>query len=99
MECLSTLYQSVYAMSQTEQMEDLLEDWPESLDIFGSVWLEVLGGAETTEDWHVWLHLVELMCLDLLGQMDFLLDHRGVCFDLLGSMYADDPYLWTSLHS
>lgn len=79
-------------------MDDLPEDWPESLDIFGSMWLEVLGGSDTTEDWSICLNLLEHLCLDLFGQMDFLLEHRAVCFDLIGSLYSDDPYVWMFHH-
>ena len=80
-----------------ELTDDLLEDWPESLDIFGSVWLDALGASRA--DWSVCLHLVEHMCLDLLGQMDVLLEHRAVCFNVLGPLYTDDPYVWMFLHS
>ena len=75
-------------------MEGLLEDWPQSLDIFGSVWLSVLGGAESTEEWSVCLNLLEHLCLDLLGHMDVLLEDRAVCFDILGSLVSEDPLMW-----
>ncbi|CAL8249340.1 unnamed protein product [Merluccius merluccius] len=73
-----------------------LEDWPESLDLFGSVWLEALGrsGPGGGETWSVCLNLMEHLCLDLLGQLDLLLEHRAVCVHLLGCVHADDPFLW-----
>lgn len=86
-------------MNQMELMENLLEDWPESLDIFGSVWMDSLGVSRAVENWSVCLYLVEHLCLDLLSQMDFLLEHRAVCFNVLGPVYADDPYVWMFLHS
>lgn len=75
-------------------MDDLLEDWPESLDVFGSVWMNALGVSGAAEDWSVCLNIVEHLCLDLLGHVDFLLEHRAVCFNILGPLYADDPYVW-----
>ena len=80
-----------------ELVDTVLEDWPESLDIFGSVWIDVLG--ESREDWSVCLNLVEHLCLDLLSQMDFLLEHRAVCVSMLGPLYADDPFMWTYLYN
>ncbi|KAF1389226.1 hypothetical protein PFLUV_G00071240 [Perca fluviatilis] len=76
-----------------ELMDALLDDWPESLDIFGSVWLHALGVSRVVEDWSVCLNLVEHLCLDLMSQMDFLLEHRAVCVNILGPLCADDPYL------
>lgn len=81
-----------------ELMDNFLEDWPESLDIFGSVWMDALGVSTAAEDWSICLTLVERLCLDLLGQMDFLLEHRSVCFNLLGALSSDDPYVWMFHH-
>lgn len=81
-----------------ELVDDFLEDWPESLDIFGSIWLDALGVSTAGEDWSICLNLVEHLCLDLLGQLDFLLEHRGVCFNVLGPLYSDDPYVWMFHH-
>ena len=82
-----------------ELLDSLLEDWPESLDIFGSVWMDALGVSRAVEDWTVCLNLVEQLCLDLLGHMDFLLEHRAVCYNILGPLYTDDSYMWLLLHS
>lgn len=77
----------------------ILEDWTESLDIFGSVWLETLGVSRTVEDWTHSLNLAELLVLDVLCHMDLLLEHHAVCFNILGPLYADDPCLWLLLQS
>ncbi len=82
-----------------EWMDDVLEDWPESLDIFGSVWMDTLGVSRAADNWSVCLNLVENLCLDLMSHMDFLLEHRAVCFSVLGPEYADDPYVWLFLHN
>ena len=84
-----------------ELFDDVLEDWPGSLDLFGSVWMEALGGTGSGagENWSVCLTLMEHLCLDLLGQLEVLLEHRAVCFNLLGSLYADDPLLWMFIHN
>ena len=86
-------------MDRMDLLDNLLEDWLDSLDIFGSVWMDALGISRVLESWTVCLNLVELLCLDLLGHMDFLLEHRAVCFDILGPLYADDPYVWLLLHT
>lgn len=65
-------------------MDDILEDWPESLDIFGSVWLDALNRTRPSENWFVCLNLVEHLFLDLLSHMDFLLEHHAVCVNILG---------------
>lgn len=75
-------------------MYNLLEDWPESLDMFGSVWINALGMSRTSEDWSICLNLVEVLCLDLLAQVDFLLEHRTVCFTVLDPLFTDDLYVW-----
>lgn len=85
-------------MNQMELMDNLLLDWPQSLDIFGSVWLEALGVSRGFVDWSVCLNLVEHLCLDLMSQMDILLEHRAVCFNM-GPLYADDPYVWMFLYN
>lgn len=82
-----------------ELTDSLLEDWPASLDIFGSVLLDALGVTRAIEGWAVLVNLTEHLCLDLLGHMDLLLEHRAVCINILGPMYADDPYLWLYLHN
>ena len=83
-----------------ELFDDILEDLPGSLDIFGSVWMEALGGSSSGgENWLVCLTLIDHLCLDLLGQLEVLLEHRAVCFNLLGSLYADDPFLWMFIHN
>ena len=83
-----------------ELFDDILEDWPGSLDLFGSVWMEALGGSSAgVENWSVCLTLMEHLCLDLLGQLEVLLEHRAVCFNLLGSLNADDPFLWMFMHN
>lgn len=80
------------------ELDNFLEEWPESLDIFGSVLMGALGVSREAENWSVCLNLVELMCLDLLGHMDFLLEHRAVCFNLLGPLFSDDPFAWMFLY-
>lgn len=80
-------------------MDNVREDWPTSLNIFGSVWMDALGLSRAVDSWSACLHLVEHLCLDLLSQMDFLLEHQAVCFNLLGPAYADDPYVWMFLHT
>lgn len=75
-------------------MDDVLQDWLQSLDILGSVWMDALGVLRPLQNWPVCLRLVEYLCLDLLRHMDFLLEHRAVCFNILGPVYADDPYVW-----
>lgn len=75
-------------------MDDVLQDWLQSLDMLGSVWMDALGGLRPLQNWSVCLYLVEHLCLDLLRHMDFLLEHRAVCFSVLGPVYADDPYVW-----
>lgn len=80
-------------------MDEVLEDWPEYLNIFGSVWLDILDVSRAANNWSVCLYLVEHLCLDLLNQMDFLLEHRAVCFNILGPAYADDPYMWMFFHA
>lgn len=82
-----------------EEMDNLLENWLETLDIFGSVWMDVQGGSSAFDDWSICLNLVEHLCLDLLGYMDPLLEHQAVCVNILGPLYADDPYVWMFLHS
>lgn len=82
-----------------EQMDNLLEDWPGSLDILGSVWINALGMSRTTEGWSLCLNLVELLCLDLLTQVDFLLEHQAVCFTVLGPLFTDDLYVWMFLQN
>lgn len=81
------------------ELDNPLEDWPESLDIFGSAWLDALGMSRAGNNWSVCLNLVEHLCLDLVSQMDFLLEHRAVCVNVLGPLYADDPYVWMFLHN
>lgn len=80
-------------------MVDLLEDWPGSLDLFGSVWIDTLGMSRTAEAWSICLNLVELLSLDLLTQVDFLLEHRAVCFTVLGTLLAEDLYVWMFLQN
>lgn len=75
-------------------MDNILEDWPESLDIFGSVWLDALNRTRPTENWFVCLNLMEHLFLDLLSHMDFLLEHQAVCVNILGPQFAEDPYMW-----
>lgn len=75
-------------------MDDVLQDWLQSLDMLGSVWMDALGVLRPLQNWSVCLYLVENLCLDLLRHMDFLLEHQAVCFNVLGPVYADDPYLW-----
>lgn len=75
-------------------MDDVLQDWLQSLDMLGSVWMDALGVLRPLQNWSVCLCLVEHLCLDLLRHMDFLLEHRAVCFSVLGPVYADDPYVW-----
>lgn len=82
-----------------ELIDNFLEDWPESLDIFGSVWMDALGVSRAAENWAVCLNLVEHLCLDLLSQIDLLLEHQAVCFNVLGPLFAEDPYLWMFLHN
>lgn len=96
------IYLPLWLDAQIRKMEivdNLFEDWPESLDIFGSVLLDTLGVARAVDGWSVCLNLVENLCLDLLSQTDFLLEHRAVCFNILGPVYADDPYVWMFLHN
>lgn len=76
-------------------MEELFEDWTQSLDMFGSLWLTVLGGPDLCEDWNFCLGLLENLCLDLVGNVDSLIEDPDVCINLLGSLYSDDPYFWT----
>lgn len=80
-------------------MDDILEDWPESLDIFGSVWLDALDRTRPAENWFVCLNLMEHLFLDLLSHMDFLLEHQAVCVNILGPQFADDPYMWMFFHT
>lgn len=80
-----------------ELMDNLLEDWPEFLDIFGSVWMDGLGVLRAFDDWTLCLNLVEHLCLDVCAHMDFLLEHPAVYSDFLGPLYADDPYVWLFL--
>lgn len=82
-----------------ELMDDFLEDWTESLDIFGSIWMDALEVSRVSEDWPVCLNLLEHLCLGLMSQMDFLLEDQAVCFNILGPLFADDPYVWMLLHS
>lgn len=82
-----------------ELTDSLLEDRPASLDIFGSLWLNALGASRANEGWTILLKLTEHLCLDLLSHMDFLLEHRAVCLNVLGPMYADDPYVWLFLNN
>lgn len=79
-------------------MDDLLEDWPQSLDIFGSLWLNLLGCPESVDDWSVCLCLLEHLSLDLIGQLDFLLEDRMVCFNFLGPLGSEDAYVWMFSH-
>lgn len=85
--------------NQMDLTDNVREDWPTSLDIFGSVWMDALGLSRAVDNWSACLHLVEHLCLDLLSQMDFLLEHQAVCFNLLGPAYADDPYVWMFRHT
>lgn len=80
-------------------MDNVLEDFSESLDIVGSVWMNALGVPRAVHNWSVCLYFVESLCLNLLSHMDFLLEHRAVCFNVLGPVYADDPYLWMFSHT
>lgn len=80
-------------------MDDVLEDWPESLDIFGSVWLDALNRTRPTESWFVCLNLMEHLVLDLLSHVDFLLEHQAVCVNILGPQFAEDPYMWMFFHT
>lgn len=80
-------------------MDNVLEDWPESLDIFGSVWLDALDRTRPAENWSVCLYVMEHLFLDLLSHMDLLLEHRAVCVNILGPLYADDPYMWMFLQT
>lgn len=82
-----------------EQTDNIFEDWTDPLDIFGSVWIDALGMSRAAEDWSICLNLVELLGLDLLTQVDFLLEHRAVCFSVLGPMFTDDPYVWMFLQN
>lgn len=82
-----------------ELVDNLLEDWPESLGFFGSALMDALGASRAVEDWSICLYLVEHLCLDLLSQMDILLEHRAVCFNVFGPLCADDPYVWMFLHN
>lgn len=82
-----------------ELVENLLEDWPESLDMFGSVWMDALGVSRAINNWSVCLTLVEHLLLDLLSPVDLLLEHRAVCLNILGPAYSEDPYVWMLLHS
>ncbi|KAF3695729.1 hypothetical protein EXN66_Car011405 [Channa argus] len=82
-----------------ERVDNLLEDWTESLDIFGSVWIDVLGVPRAPQDWSICLNLLELLCLDVLSQVDFLLEHRAACFSVLGPLFTDDPYVWLFLEN
>lgn len=75
------------------------EDWPEILDIFGSVWMDGLGRPRPADDWTLCLNLMEHLFLDLCSHMDFLLEHPAVCFNILGPLGADDPYMWLLLHT
>lgn len=86
-------------MNQMDLMDNLLSEWPGSLDIFGSVWLEALGVSKAAGDWCVCLNLVEHLCLDLMSQMDILLEHRAVCFNMLGPLYTDNQYVWMFLYN
>lgn len=80
-------------------MDDVLQNWLQSLEMLGSVWMDALGGLRPLQNWSVCLYLVEHLCLDLLRHMDFLLEHRAVCFNVLGPVYADDPYMWMFSHT
>lgn len=86
-------------INQMELVENLLEDWPESLDMFGSVWMDALGVSRAINNWSVCLTLVEHLLLDLLSPVDLLLEHRAVCLNILGPAYSEDPYVWMLLHS
>lgn len=80
-------------------MDGVLQNRLQSLDIMGSVWMDALGVLRPLQNWSVCLRLVEHLCLDLLRHMDFLLEHHAVCFNVLGPVYADDPYLWMFSHN
>lgn len=80
-------------------MDNFLDDWPESLDILGSIFTDALGLSRATENWSICLNLVEHLCLDLLSHMDFLLEHQAVCVNILGPLFADDPYVWIFLRN
>lgn len=82
-----------------ELVENFLEDWPESLDIFGSVWMDALDISRAVEDWSPCLFLVENLFLELLNHQDLLLETRVVCFNILGPMYSDDPFMWMFTNS
>ncbi|KAK5871111.1 hypothetical protein PBY51_004010 [Eleginops maclovinus] len=82
-----------------ELLDNLLDDLPESTNIFGSVWMDALGVSRAVGSWSVCLNIIEHLCLDLMSQMDILLEHRAVCFNVLGPLYADDPYVWMFSHN
>lgn len=79
-----------------EQMDDVSED---SLDIFGSVWMDVLGMSTAADNWSVCLSLVEFLSLDVLTQLDVLLEHPSVSFRALGPLLSDEPCVWMFLQN
>lgn len=93
---LKTLLTSTTAMSSwtlglESVVEEFLENWTESLDVMGTLWLSILG-PELSEDWDFCLDLLENLNLDLLGTTDTLVEDPDVCLSILGPLAIDDYY-------
>ncbi|CAL1567209.1 unnamed protein product [Knipowitschia caucasica] len=83
-------------------LRDLLEDWPWSLQILGSVWFESLGVCTTrisdgrgSPRWALCLHVLQTLRVEVPAER--LLEQQDVCVNVLGPLTSDDSYVWLFL--